>query len=363
MHAGMRILIAGLALFSPFCAMAQEDGSGWESGYSDSGYNSGYDSGGGFNPEFHADIPIEIKSELTYAADGDNERWLTDADIEPYLTLKLTDHIGVESGLVLEQVKGPDPGDTEFFSGHGLYVEQLKATWTGEALSAYAGKYNPVFGIAWGKAPGIWSDEFTEDYEMTERLGAGGAARFGGGAWGEHTLSAGTFFSDTSFLSGSLGTGRGRTSLSDGGASNTEDFSSFTLALDSKAPANIRGLETHAGFRHQAAGDKDPSGDSENGYALGATYEFPVQDRYAVALTGEYAGFSNFNAGPQDARYWTLGGQVKIDEKWNIDSTYTNRKTEPDSAAAIPSRIKFISTAVICTSRSPRSIRIRSAPD
>lgn len=26
---------------------------------------------------------------------------------------------------------------------------------------------------------------------------------------------------------------------------------------------------------------------------------------------------------------------MKIDEKWNIDSTYTNRKTEPDSAADI----------------------------
>lgn len=327
MRAGMKILMAGVALFLPVQAMAQEGN--WETG-SD------------FNWTFHAKVPIKVKSELTYAADGDNERWLTNADIKPYLTLGLTDHIGIETGLRLKQVRGPEPGDTEFFQSHGLYVEQLKLTWTGQALSAFAGKYNPVFGIGWDKTPGIWNDEFTINYKTAERLGLGGSAQFGEGVWGHHRLSAGTFFADTTFLSGSVGTGRGRRSLSDGGASNTEDFSSFTLALDSQAPANIQGLNTYMGFRHQSPGDKGPAGDSENGYALGATYEFPVQDRYSVFLIGEYAGFSNFRTAPSDAQYWTAGGKVTIDEKWNVESTYTNRKIDPDHGSDTTDHMFFL---------------------
>lgn len=253
--------------------------------------------------------------------------------VEPYVTLGLTDRIALETGLIFEQVKGPEPGENGFFKAHGLYVEQLKLTWTGEALSAYVGKFNPVFGIGFDKTPGLWNDAFTGDYEMTEKLGAGGSATLGGGGFlGRNTLSASTFFADTTFLSGSVVTGRGKTSLDDGGPGNTEDLSSFALALDTEAPAAAQGLATHLAFRHQAEGDKDVGGASENGFAVGATYEFPVGSRYGVSLAGEYAGFGDFDAAPGDARYWTLGGQVDIDTRWNVHATYASRSVDPDGA-------------------------------
>lgn len=293
------------------------------------------DSGASFRPRFHGEIPMEVQTEVTFAADGDNERWLTGALIEPYVTLGLTDRLALETGLILEQVKGPEPGESAFFESHGLYVEQLKLTWTGEALSAYAGKFNPAFGIAWDKTPGIWNDEFTGDYEMTERLGLGGAAQIGGGRWGTHTFGAAAFFTDTTFLSGSVLTGRGKTDLSDGGPGNTEDLSSFTLTLDSETPASLAGLTTHLAFRHQAPGDRDPAGESENGFAAGARYEFPVGARYTAAIVGEYAGFSDFDAAPGDARYLTLGGEVVVDRRWDVHTTWTGRRLDPDGADSI----------------------------
>lgn len=309
----MKALISGLVFFLPAAAMAQE--SDW-----------------GFKPSLSGEISAETQGEWTYAADDDNERWRLGGEANAYLTLGLTERIALETSLMFEQVEDHEAGEDDFFENHGAYVEELKLTWTGEALSAFAGKYNPAFGIAWDRAPGIWGDEFAGDYEMTERLGAGGGARFGGGSWGMHAVTAGAFFADTSFLSDSLGKSRGNLDLSDGGASNTEDLSSLAVALDSEGMAGVQGLSTHAALRHQSEGDEDSAGENETGYALGASYSFPVQERYEVALTGEYAGFDNFDAVREDRTYLTLGGEVTIDGKWTAHTTWTGRETEINGA-------------------------------
>src|SRR3546814_13651887 len=81
------------------------------------------------------------------------------------------------------------------------------------------------------RSPVIGGPALAEDYEWAEQTGVAGDLRFGGEGVGKHALTLGTFFAETTFLSRSAFTDRGRTRLSEGGAGNQEDFSAFAVAL------------------------------------------------------------------------------------------------------------------------------------
>ena len=149
------------------------------------------------------EISIEVQNDYTYESDDPaaelNDLYTT---IEPSFSLYLGSGLSIESGLVLEPVK--DAVDDRAFEDEGLYVETLFLQYEGDGWAVFGGKFNPGFGIAWDATPGIWGTDFAEDYEMTERVGFGGSVDLVAGSAGTHTLSASTFFADTSFLSGSL---------------------------------------------------------------------------------------------------------------------------------------------------------------
>lgn len=290
---------------------------------------NGFGSAYGFAPRLSGDFAFELQDDWTFHADNnDHERNDLYAKVETYLRLALTNRVNIETGLVFEPVTDLGPGENGFFDNEGLYVEQLKLVWQGESLGAFVGKYNPTFGQAWDVAPGIWGNDFAKDYELTERMGLGGNATWAEAKWGRHTLTGNTFFADTTFLSDSWIERRGDRDDSDGGPSNTESLSSFSLTLDGQDIGGVTGLGYNLGFRHQAEGDADTAGDDENGWVAGATYEFQPAERYRVNLMGEYADFSNFNAGANDATYLTAGAKLTIDEKWNAAVSWTGRDTD-----------------------------------
>lgn len=277
----------------------------------------------------HGSVLFELQDDWTVAADnGDDERTSLYGTIESFIRFGITDRIGVETALIFEPVGDLEPGENGFFDNEGLYVEQLKLTWQGESLGAFIGKYNPEFGVAWKAAPGLWGTDMAEDYELTERLGAGGSATWDSPQWGRHVLTAGTFFTDRTFLSDSWIESRGTTGKSDGGPSNTGSLSSFFIALDGRDPIRIPGLSYHLAARHQAQGDADSVGDGETGWVAGAAYGFHIDGRYRLDVLEEYADFSNFNAGPDDASYLTAGGKLTIDEKWNVSASWTGKTVD-----------------------------------
>lgn len=282
-------------------------------------------------PRLEADVLVEIENDYTVESD-DPDAELNDlfATIEPALALRLTRALSIESSLVLEPVRDPGPGDDRVFEDHGLFAEELYLNYETSRFAVYGGKFNPSFGTAWDMAPGIYGVDFAEDYEITERIGGGGALKFGGDGlggdgFGTHRIALNGYFADTSFLSGSAFTNRGRLDKADGGASNTEDLSSFSLTLDG---GGIPGLPVnyHLGLRHQEGGPGTP--EDETGVVAGVNGSFALSPEVTVEPIFENAYIEDFDGTRQDRNYLTAGSSVLIGP-WNVAASYTGRTIDP----------------------------------
>lgn len=163
----------------------------------------------------------------------------------------------------IKQLGETEPGETRIFQdqylyNNGLYLsfeQDLGGVGAARLLArAIGGKFRPAFGRAWSVAPGVYGDEFSLDYEYNERIGFGGEIEVDGGVLGHHVLQASVFFLDTSVLSNSWITSRGRRHLSDGGVSNTGRLNSFVLSWTSTRLPGIPGLEVQAALAYQTQG-------------------------------------------------------------------------------------------------------------
>ncbi len=109
--------------------------------------------------------------------------------------------------LVLEPVKS-SRSDTQLIDREGLYLEEAAVALALHDGRLIAGKFNPAFGLAWDASPGMYGDGFTDDYEVTEKLGL--ALQLPLPNLAIKQLSLATFRHDDSFLSDSLITRRGQ---------------------------------------------------------------------------------------------------------------------------------------------------------
>lgn len=278
-------------------------------------------------PRVDGEVLIELQDD--YTADSDDP----DAEIndlftttEPYLSFKATRRLSLEAGFVLEPVRDPEPGEDRVFDDHGLYAEQLFLNYAGGGFDLYGGKFNPSFGTAWDIAPGIYGTDLAEDYEITERIGAGGALVFGegglgGDGFGTHRLAANTFFADTTFMSQSVFADRGELDEADGGISNTEDFSSFSVTLDGEG-FSAAPIGYHLGVQHQEGGVGDS--DDRSGIVAGLNGSFAIGEDTAVEPLVEVAAFDGFDGSDQDRTYLTTGATV-LHGPWNAALSYTGR--------------------------------------
>ncbi|MET0155115.1 MAG: hypothetical protein ABW189_03300 [Rickettsiales bacterium] len=240
-------------------------------------------------------------------------------------TVTINDHFYVDGVGVLEPILAPPPGEDAFMESEGAFIEELKLNYVNGPYHIFVGKFNPGFGIAWDYGRGVWGEDFAQDYEMTEKLGAGASATFGSDDVGQHTVTGTSFVADTSFLSESAITSRGRTRRADGGASNSDDFSSFTLSLDGDQAAGVENFSYHLGYRHVAAGDVNVGASDENGVAVNVNYTVPLTKRIQSDILLEFAGIDSVDGSPDDARYYTASVINKIDERWNVTLAYTKR--------------------------------------
>jgi hypothetical protein len=242
-------------------------------------------------PRFSVDVAVELESDIVVdASDSDAEF----SDTYPTVTTSLAFEIGEGSGLFSTLTFEPvlDADDDRFFGDLGLYVEELYLQYDAGLAAVRGGKFNPTFGRAHDIAPGIYGADFAGDYELLERLGFGLAVPFALGD-GEHVLSASLYAADTTGLSNSIITKRGKVSKADGGPANTESLESFAIDLTGGFGDFTYGV----GFLREARGEGDDS--AQTGGVFGLGYGFDI-GAGRLELLGEAAYLDGYLGGPGD---------------------------------------------------------------
>jgi hypothetical protein len=155
---------------------------------------------------------------------GDPDARVSDVftTIESEIAINLSPHAGLGAVLVYEPVIEPGPGEDRFFGDHGLFAEELYAGVDIGKATLQIGKIAPMFGWAADDAPGLYGGDLPGEYELVEEIGINArislseAPASSEGTTVEHALHAAVFTADTTFLSDSLFTSRGRLEISDG---------------------------------------------------------------------------------------------------------------------------------------------------
>jgi len=283
-------------------------------------------------PRIESKIAVELENDYTTKSDDKSKEindLYTTTEIET--GVYFTKQFSIQSLLVFEPVLDPKPFKDRTFGDHGLYAENLFVQFERGPFGFIAGKFNPSFGIAWDAAPGVYGVDFAEDYEIAERLG-GGITLTHEADGSKHVFQANIFRADTTFLSNSAFTKRGRIHLGDGGASNTKWPESFSLTLDGEQVAAMPGFAYHLGVRHQAKGDGDVK--NEFGVVVGAQQEINLGEGQSLTLLAEGVHLDNAEAGPDDVFYLTGSGEF-ITGPWSASVAHTWRHTDVSGASNI----------------------------
>ena len=232
---------------------------------------------------------------------------------------------------------GDEDGATKknrFFDDHPLIVEQLTLNYQTGDTSFYVGKFNPVVGIDYHAAPGIWTYQTLEGYAIRERIGAGVAYQSKLGDYGTHKIDISTFFADTTPLSSSMLYGRNQLKKDDGGVSNTESLESYSISIGGREFYSlevdfIEDLSYRVGFANQASGAGNDTDETRFSAMIGYNPKFT--QTFSASSFVEYMDIQNL-AGEDDHNraYLTLAGGLYFGP-WNTALSYTSISNSSDS--------------------------------
>ncbi len=280
-----------------------------------------------FTPYIAGELLLELENDnVISATDPDNEINALYPTVELVAIVGLTPVFALNLGVILEQVLEPDSDN--YFDDLGLYVDTVNIQADFLDATITAGKFAPTFGKAWDDTPGLFGTDIAEDYEVTEMIGFGVSYPFRTATAGTHTLSANAFFVDTTALSESAFTNRGRVRLSDGGPANTEQLDSFSITLDGEDIPALAGLSYNLGYAHLSAGNGDEA--DENGFVFGLKHTSQQDNGWESGLNGEIAYFNNAGGTQGNAVYFTAGLSFEKDA-WHAELAGSVRQIDLSS--------------------------------
>jgi hypothetical protein len=215
---------------------------------------------------------------------------------------------------------GADRTGNRFFDDHPLVLEQLTVNYDTHQGGGYFGKFNPVIGRDIHDVPGWFGMLIFEEFDIKERIGAGGYFNFGNEAYGQHRLDVSTFFADTTFLSESLLYDRDTLDGEDNGPANTEDFSSYALNLSGNLP--FEDVAYYIGYASQA--NDDSAGDDEQRFTLGLDYHYDINDKTRFNIFGDVTDINHLDGeADHERRYSSVGFGITYDQ-WVMGGSYTD---------------------------------------
>lgn len=282
------------------------------------------------------EISNELQNDWIFAADPS---FLKSDALQPTVTVDLflapTDYLQLVTSIVTEPVVDPAPGADAVFAGIGTYVAELYTLVETGPATTRLGKFDTIFSLFSEVAPGINADDLASDFDADERVGGEVVLGFEGLGL-NHALAATLFTTDRTILSESLFTNRGRTTLAEGGAGNTDGLSAFSIILNGCEGSDAADcywdgeFGYRLGFRYQRAGrlteedieDYVKSGD-ETAYLAAATRSFELDDM-TLRLLGEVAFLRHFDGRGDDALVVTGSAALEADALTYIAS-YTQQ--------------------------------------
>ena len=246
--------------------------------------------------------------------------------------------------------------EDKIFEDHKLFINKLILSYsTDSGITLYGGKFNPSVGLDYHVFPGIWGYQKAEEYAIVERLGYGIALKQNFQDLGTHKLDVSTFFKDTTSLSNSVITDRGKTKKSDGGVSNTQDFSSYSISLEGKnffSLSNnfVDGLSYKLGHAKQSKATKNLGSNSANSSAINDNtaltndekrssislmHKSLIAPNLSMRILTEFMKIEHLTGEDgHDRDYMTTGLDLYY-KKFNVGGTYTqetNEAAEEDEA-------------------------------
>lgn len=188
-------------------------------------------------------------------------------------------------------------------SDSGILLEEIKLNYENDDMRAFVGKFDPTFGTAWKKTKriGVFTAQVAEDYNLREKIGAGVTALLE-----NSTISFNSFMSDTSQLSRSMVSDRGRAKENPGVAGSNNNLSSYTVAMEGENFLTVKNWYYNFGYR--SIGTSGGTGMArEQGYVLGSEYLYKITRNSSLIPFVEMVKISNF-AGikNRDSNYLTL---------------------------------------------------------
>lgn len=273
-------------------------------------------------PKLSGEVGIEIQNDYNFDSDDRNaEQNELGATIEPAITLAFTENLSLNTELTLEAQRDPGPREDRVFQDHGLAVSVLTLNYDSDRFGVYAGKFGPNFAIAWDAAAGLYGTDVAEDLELADFLGAGGYVNFGETAAGSLTGSASVFFTDTTILSESFITNRGRTRQAAGEPGNTESPESFALAIDGEEVPGLDGLRYHLGYAFLSA----ENASTEHRFAIATEWGYDLGNGVTLTPLLEYGHFANADSNANESRNYITGSLGAEWGNWNAALAYTGK--------------------------------------
>lgn len=164
----------------------------------------------------------------------------------------------------MKPVRNP-PGDFTFET-EAAFIERLFLTWHGTNVRIIAGKYEPAFSMAHVRPAGLFGNDVSDAYRLSERIGFGTEWTFiNDKANGRHALSINLFTQDISPLSRGLfnqptpnapTTKRPRSRhVVDGGLGNTGRPDNVLIGVTGRDAFGVAGLSYGLSFGRQAPGE------------------------------------------------------------------------------------------------------------
>ena len=219
------------------------------------------------------------------------------------------------------------------FTDNGLIVEELKANFENDDFRFFIGKYDPTFGTAHNKEKriGVFAAQFTEDYNLREKIGAGVVGLLEGSK-----ISFNSFFNDTTGLSGSAINNRGRAVGSNGIAGNGSTPSSYSVSMDGENFMGIKDWFYNFGYRSLSTSKTD-NRKREKGYVIGSEYLYEISSQTAIIPFIEIVKINNFTGELNRDAYYTTLALIGRYSGWTASGSYLTRdiKQSPNASRAV----------------------------